>query len=119
MPAGCGWDGPAPVRVEEGALGRRGSAAQTAEYRDVLKQEADLTSGHGIMRYTGLISISAPDQEALQAAVAAVEQAAVQASCETRALVGQQAQAFTVAALPLCRAVASIGCLRCTRISTR
>ena len=32
-------------------------------------------------------------------------QAAVQAACETRRLVGQQAQAFTVAALPLCRTV--------------
>ena len=38
---------------------------------------------------------------ALDAAVAAVEQAAIQASCETRRLVGQQAQAFTAAALPL------------------
>ena len=36
---------------------------------------------------------------------AAVEQAAIQASCETRRLVGQQAQAFTAAALPLCRPV--------------
>ena len=39
------------------------------------------------------------------ALVAAVEQAAIQASCETRRLVGQQAQAFTAAALPLCRPV--------------
>jgi len=41
----------------------------------------------------------------LDAAVAAIEQAAIQASCETRKLVGQQAQAFTAAAVPLCRAV--------------
>lgn len=32
-------------------------------------------------------------------------EAAIQASCETRLLVGQQAQAFTAAALPLCRSV--------------
>jgi len=89
--------------AQRAKIGQIEDAAQTAEYHDVLQQEADLTSGHGIMRYTGLISISAPDQEALQAAVAAVEPAAVQASCETRLLVGQQAQAFTVAALPLCR----------------
>ena len=31
--------------------------------------------------------------------------AAVQAACETRRLVGQQAQAFAAAALPLCRSV--------------
>ena len=42
---------------------------------------------------------------ALDAAVAAVEQAAIQASCETRRLVGQQAAAFTAAALPLTRPV--------------
>jgi hypothetical protein len=34
-----------------------------------------------------------------------MDKAAMQASCETRRLVGQQAQSFTVAALPLCRSV--------------
>lgn len=71
----------------------------------MLQQEADLTAGHGVLRYTGLISVSAVSAEELDAAVAAVEQAAIQASCETRLLVGQQAQAFTAAALPLCRSV--------------
>jgi len=78
-------------------------AEQTAEYRDVLQQEADLIAGHGVLRDIGLIAISAPTVDELDAAVAAIEQAAVQASCETRRLVGQQAQAFTAAALPLCR----------------
>lgn len=86
-------------------MGQIEDASQTAEYGDVLQQEADLTAGHGVLRYTGLISISAPTVEELDTAVAAIEQAAIQASCETRRLVGQQAQAFTVAALPLCRAV--------------
>lgn len=86
-------------------IGQIEDAGQTAEYQDVLQQEADLTSGHGILRYTGLINISAPTQDDLEAAVSAVEQAAIQASCETRRLVGQQAQAFTVAALPLARTV--------------
>ncbi len=86
-------------------MGRIEDASQTAEYGDVLQQEADLTAGHGVLRYTGLISISAPTTEELDTAVAAIEQAAIQASCETRRLVGQQAQAFTVAALPLCRTI--------------
>lgn len=86
-------------------MGQIEDASQTAEYGDVLQQEADLTAGHGVLRYTGLISISAPTPEELDTAVAAIEQAAIQASCETRRLVSQQAQAFTVAALPLCRAV--------------
>jgi hypothetical protein len=86
-------------------MGQIEDASQTAEYGDVLQQEADLTAGHGVLRYTGLISISAPTVDELDTAVAAIEQAAIQASCETRRLVGQQAQAFTVAALPLCRTV--------------
>lgn len=86
-------------------IGQIEDASQTAEFHDVLQQEADLTAGHGILRYTGLISVSAPTADELDAAVAAIEQAAIQASCETRLLVGQQAAAFTAAALPLCRVV--------------
>lgn len=86
-------------------IGQIEDASQTAEFNDVLQQEADLTAGHGVLRYTGLISVSASSAEELDAAVAAIEQAAIQASCETRLLVGQQAQAFTAAALPLCRVV--------------
>jgi hypothetical protein len=78
---------------------------QTAEYDDVLQQDADLTAGHGLLRYTGLVALSAPTEAELDAAVATVEQAAIQASCETRRLVGQQAQAFTAAALPLGRGI--------------
>lgn len=86
-------------------IGQLEDASQTAEFQDVLQQEADLTAGHGVLRYTGLISVSARTADDLDAAVAAIEQAAIQASCETRLLVGQQAQAFTAAALPLCRVV--------------
>jgi hypothetical protein len=86
-------------------IGQIEDAQQSAEYADVLQQEADLTSGHGVLRYTGLIAISAPTTDELEAAVSEIEQAAIQASCETRRLVGQQAQAFTVAALPLCRTI--------------
>ena len=86
-------------------IGQIEDASQTAEFNDVLQQEADLTAGHGVLRYTGLISVSAANADELDSAVAAIEQAAIQASCETRLLVGQQAQAFTAAALPLCRVV--------------
>ncbi|GAA2185171.1 type VII secretion protein EccE [Leucobacter alluvii] len=86
-------------------IGQIEDASQTAEFHDVLQQEADLTAGHGVLRYTGLISVSAASAEELDASIAAIEQAAIQASCETRLLVGQQAQSFTAAALPLCRLV--------------
>jgi hypothetical protein len=52
-----------------------------------------------------LIAVTAPTESELDTAVAAIEQAAIQASCETRRLVGQQAQAFTAAALPLARTI--------------
>ena len=86
-------------------IGQIEDAQQSAEYQDVLQQEADLTAGHGVLRYTGLISVSASTTDELEAAVSAIEQAAIQASLETRRLVGQQAQAFTVAALPLARTI--------------
>ena len=86
-------------------IGQIEDAQQSAEYNDVLQQEADLTAGHGILRTTGLIAVSAQDPDDLERAVADIEQAAIQASCETRRLWGQQAQAFAAAALPLCRTV--------------
>jgi hypothetical protein len=89
--------------TQRARIGQIEDAEQTAEYRDVLQQEADLIAGHGVLRYVGLIAISAPGVAELDAAVAGIEQAAIQASCETRRLVGQQAQAFAAAALPLCR----------------
>ena len=86
-------------------IGQIEDAQQSAEYQDVLQQEADLTAGHGVLRVTGLVAVSATDPDELERAVATVEQAAIQASCETRRLWGQQAQSFSVAALPLARRV--------------
>jgi hypothetical protein len=86
-------------------IGQIEDARQSAEYQDVLQQEADLTAGHGVLRCTGLVAVSASDPDELERGVAALEQAAIQASCETRRLWGQQAQAFAVAALPLGRSV--------------
>lgn len=86
-------------------LGQIEDASQSAEYQDVLRQESDLTAGHGLLRYTGLIAVTAPTTDELDSAVAAIEQAAIQSSCETRLLVGQQAAAFTAAALPLARRI--------------
>lgn len=86
-------------------IGQIEDAQQSAEYNDVLQQEADLTAGHGILRTTGLVAVSAQDPDELERAVADIEQAAIQASCETRRLWGQQAQTFSAAALPLCRQV--------------
>lgn len=90
-------------RTQRQRIGQIEDATQSAELDDVLQQEADLVSGHGSLRYTGLIAITAATSDELDTAVSAIEQSAVQASCETRRLVGQQASAFAAAALPLCR----------------
>ena len=52
-----------------------------------------------------LVAVSAHDPYEPERAIADIEQVAIQASCETRRLVGQNAQAFSAAALPLCRTI--------------
>lgn len=90
-------------RAQRARIGQIEDAAISAEYADVLQQEADLAAGAGILRYAAFVAVTAATSDELDAAVAAIEQAAVQASCETRRLYGQQAQAFVAAALPLAR----------------
>ncbi|MDQ0375951.1 SCO6880 family protein [Cellulomonas humilata] len=86
-------------------IGQLSDAGADQEWADVTQRERDLVAGHGDLRYAGFVVVTAPDLDALDAARAAVEQAAIQAGCETRLLLGQQAQAFAAAALPLCRGI--------------
>ncbi|MCF4123685.1 PrgI family protein [Antribacter sp. KLBMP9083] len=85
--------------AQRAKVGQVEDATQVAEYDDVLTQEADLAAGHGVLRATGLITVSAGDPDELERDVAAIEQAAIQAGCETRRLWGQQATAFATAAV--------------------
>jgi hypothetical protein len=84
-------------------IGQVTDLSDRQEYQDILDREAEINVGHADMRFTGLIAITATDRAELDAAVADIEQAALHAECETRLLVGQQAQAFAAAALPLAR----------------
>jgi hypothetical protein len=86
-------------------IGQLTDFASEQEWADVTQRERDLIAGHGDLRFAGFLAVTAHDLDSLQAARAAIEQAAIQAGCETRLLVGQQAQAFTAAALPLCRGI--------------
>ena len=79
------------------------SEAQRREYSDVARRERELVAGAGDMRYVGLVTVSAPDKDSLQAAVQHVTIAAAEAQCELRVLYGEQAQAFIAGALPLGR----------------
>jgi hypothetical protein len=86
-------------------IGQITDLSDRQEYQDVLDREAEINIGHADMRFTGLIAVTAADKPDLDAAVAEIEQAALHAECETRLLVGQQAQAFAAATLPLGRGI--------------
>lgn len=86
-------------------LGQVDDEATRAEVADLERREAELVAGHQDLRFTGLITVSAPDEASLAERCAAMETAAAQAMCEVRRLVGQQGTAFLAAALPLARGV--------------
>lgn len=91
--------------TQRARIGQLTDAAAEQEWADVTRRERDLIAGHGDLRYAGFVVVTAGDLDALAAARAAIEQAAIQAGCETRLLLGQQAQAFSAAALPLARGI--------------
>lgn len=62
--------------AQRARMGQIEDAAQNAEYQDVFQQEADLTAGHEVLRLSGLVSVSAPTLDELEAATAAIEQSA-------------------------------------------
>jgi len=86
-------------------LGQVEDEATRAEVADLERREAELVAGHQDLRFTGLITVSAPDEATLAERCAGMETAAAQAMCEVRRLVGQQGTAFLAAALPLARGV--------------
>ena len=90
---------------QKARLGALADLSDAAEWSDVIDRERALLNGHADIRFTGLIVVTAPSVDELDAAVAEVERAAVQCGCETRRLVGQQARAYAAAALPLARKV--------------
>jgi hypothetical protein len=78
------------------------SARRRRQQEAITRRETELADGHGAYRYTGYVTVSAPNPEELEEACAAVEQAAQMARCELRRLWGEQEAAFA-ATLPLCR----------------
>jgi hypothetical protein len=86
-------------------IGQIQDLSDRQQYEDVLTREQALTSGHADMEFSGFVTVTAPSRDELSSAVAQIEQAASQSSCETRVLYGRQAQGFVVAALPLARSV--------------
>jgi hypothetical protein len=91
--------------AQKARIGTIADLSDAAESDDVLERERALISGHADIRFTGLLAVTAPTRDALESALAEVARAAIQSGCETRRLYGQQARAFTAAALPLARQV--------------
>ena len=68
-----------------------------------MARERSVIAGHTDVEFTGLITVTAPTLDDLEAARAAISRAAAQAACEVRTLYGRQMQGFIAAALPLAR----------------
>lgn len=86
-------------------IGQIEDEATRAEVADLQRREAELVAGHGDLRFTGLVTVSAGSEAQLEDRCVALETAAAQAMCEVRRLVGQQGVAFLAGALPLARGV--------------
>ncbi|MFD9814905.1 SCO6880 family protein [Streptomyces sp. NPDC059080] len=87
--------------AERARRGQVDSEADSVEYQDIKSRERQLISGHADVALTGLLTVSADSEEELRSACAVVETAAVGAQIDLRPLTWQQAEAFTVAAMPL------------------
>ncbi|WP_129838099.1 SCO6880 family protein [Streptomyces sp. RFCAC02] len=99
----------AGILADAAERARRGQVAAEAddvEYQDVISRERQLIAGHASVGLTGLLTISAPDDTALDAACTQIETAAVAAQIDLRRFSYQQAEAFLLAALPLARTAA-------------
>ncbi|MFF4714454.1 SCO6880 family protein [Streptomyces eurythermus] len=88
---------------ERARRGQVDSEEDSIEYADVKNRERQLIAGHADVALTGLVTVSADTDAALDAACAQIETAAVTAGVDLRRLWYQQPDAFAVGALPLAR----------------
>ena len=91
--------------AQRARVGRIEDESTRAQVADLARREQELIAGHGDLRFTGLITVTAVTLEELDGACAATESAAAQSMCEIRRLVGQQGLAHLAATLPLARGV--------------
>lgn len=84
-------------------LGQVEDESTRAERADLARREAELVAGHGDLRFTGLVTVTASTADELASAGAAMRSAAAQAMCEVRRLDGQHGLAHAAGALPLAR----------------
>ncbi|WP_439593804.1 SCO6880 family protein [Microbacterium sp.] len=92
------WRGNEKLRAKRGA---DGSAADAADWDALEKQEQEIVAGHGEFRYGAYLTITAPDEEQLDQAIAGMRNALSRAGMEAQILYCQQAEALMVNALPV------------------
>jgi len=95
--------------LADSELRRRGGFLSTArrgrEADLVSRREEELADGHASFRFSGYVTVTAPNRDLLAEACEMTEQAAGQCRLELRRLYGDQERAFTCT-LPLCRGLA-------------
>ena len=84
-------------------LGFLGTAKRRNQAEAVARREQELADGHADVRFSGYITVTADDTDALMEACGEVEHAAGQSRLELQRCDGEQDLAFTFGALPLCR----------------
>jgi hypothetical protein len=92
------WRGNEKLRAKRGA---DGSAADAADWDALEKQEQEIVAGHGEFRYGAYLTVTAPDEERLDQALAGMRNALSRAGMEAQILYCQQAEALMVNALPI------------------
>jgi hypothetical protein len=92
--------------IANAELRRRGGFLATArrqrEEEILARREMELADGHAHYRFSGYVTVSAPDPDGLEVACSRVVQAAGQAGLELRRCYGDQANTF-MCTLPLGR----------------
>jgi hypothetical protein len=91
------------------ALRHRFGQTETARQRQAqdatVRRESELAAGHGEVRLSGFVTVSARHRDDLRRASSEVLEHAARARLELHRMYGQQADAFTFT-LPLCRGLA-------------
>jgi hypothetical protein len=91
--------------AERQRIGQVEDRTTRAEVEDLDRREAEIVAGHGDLRFTGLVTVSAPDRAGLQDACRSVENDAARSMCDLIRLVGQQGAAHLAATIPVARTV--------------
>jgi hypothetical protein len=86
-------------------IGQMEEMSDRTEYAAIEERELALLQGHASVRLTGLMTVTTPNEELLERAVAQMKRDAGQCACEARVLYGMQAAAFVAAAIPVGRAI--------------